>query len=137
MRRQLFGSILAAAIVLAAASTAQAQGNVTGALRGTVKDDSGAILPGATVEISSPALIGGVKALTSDERGEFRATGLASGLYTITVTLQGFQTVRREGIRVEVGQQFDVDFVLKVGAVKETVTVVGGSSLIDTSRSAM
>lgn len=137
MRRCLFASILAAAIVLAAASTAQAQGNATGALRGTVKDDSGAVMPGATVEISSPALIGGVKALTTDERGEFRATGLASGLYTITVTLQGFQTVRREGIRVEVGQQFDIDFVLKVGTVKETVTVVGESSLIDTSRSAM
>jgi len=110
---------------------------VTGALRGVVSDASGAVLPGVTVELSGPALIGGPKTAVTDERGQYRFPNLAPGLYVVTASLSGFQTARRQGIRVEVGSQFDIDFKLGVGGMSETVTVEGAASMVDTSRSAM
>jgi hypothetical protein len=115
-----------------------ASGQVTtGALRGEVTDESGAILPGVTVELSGPALVGGPKTTTTDDRGQYRFLGLAPGGYTLAATLQGFQAVRQEGIRVEVGAQFEVNFKLKVGGVAEAVTVTGRAPTIDSSRSAL
>jgi len=110
---------------------------LTGSLRGTITDATGAVLPGVTVELTGPALIGGPKVVTTDARGQYRFPGLAPGVYVISASLSGFQTVRREGIRVEVGSQFDVDIPLGVGKMEESVTVTGASPLVDTSRSAM
>lgn len=109
----------------------------TGALRGAVTDASGAVLPGVTVELTGPALIGGPKTAVTDEKGQYRFPNLAPGVYAVTVSLSGFQTMRREAIRVEVGSQFDVDFKLSVGALSETVNVEGTTPMVDTSRSAM
>ena len=110
---------------------------VTGALRGVVTDASGAVLPGVTVELAGPALIGGPKTAVTDEKGQYRFPNLAPGQYTVTASLAGFQTTRREAIRVEVGSQFDVDFKMTVGGLSETVNVEGATPMVDTSRSAM
>jgi outer membrane receptor protein involved in Fe transport len=110
---------------------------VTGTLRGTVTDTSGGVLPGVTIELTGKSLIGGPKSVVTDERGQFRFPSLSPGVYTVAASLQGFQTVRREEVRVEVGSQFEVDFQLKMAGVAEAITVVGAPPLIDTSRSAM
>lgn len=109
----------------------------TGALRGAVTDTSGAVLPGVNIELSGPALIGGPKAVVTDDKGQYRFPNLAPGAYSVTASLSGFQTVRRDGVRVEVGSQFDVDFKLGIGGVAETVVVEGAVPMVDTSRSAM
>ena len=136
MRRttQLFMLMLVGILLLPATGHAQAR---TGSLRGTVTDASGAVMPGVTVDLTGPALIGGPKTATTDERGQFRFPALEPGTYTLSASLQGFQTVRHENVRVEVGSQFEVDFQLKVAGVTQAVTVVGAPPLIDTSRSAM
>jgi hypothetical protein len=128
--------VLALGALLLGATLINAQ-IVTGSLRGTVTDDTGAVLPGVTLELTGPALIGGPKTAVTDARGTYRFPNLAPGTYVVTASLSGFTTMRREGIRVEVGSQFDVDFAMKVGGMTETVTVEGASPLIDTSRSAM
>jgi hypothetical protein len=128
--------LLVVGVFLLAPSVCRSQ-IITGALRGVVIDDTGAILPGVTVELSSPALIGGPKTATTDAKGAYRFPSLAPGVYSVSATLSGFQTMKREGIRVEVGSQFDVDFKMKVGGMSETVTVEGAVPLVDTSRSAM
>ena len=136
MRRFVVLSVLVIAglVLLPAIGHAQIR---TGALRGTVTDASGAVMPGVTIELTGAALIGGPKTAVTDERGQYRFPTLAPGTYSVAASLQGFQSVRREGIRVEVGSQFDVDFQLKITGVAEEVTVVGAPPLIDTSRSAM
>jgi hypothetical protein len=136
MRRGSRVLLLAAGVFILASAFSHAQ-IITGSLRGTVNDESGAVLPGATVELSGPALIGGPKTAVTDAKGTYRFTNLAPGTYVVTASLSGFQTLKREGIRVEVGSQFDVDFKMKIGGMTETVTVEGASPLIDTSRSAM
>src|SRR5687767_15942359 len=87
--------ILAAAVVLLP-SLAFAQGTLTG----TVRDQSGGILPGVTVEASSPVLIEKVRTGISDGAGQYRITGLNPGTYSLTFTLPGFNVVRREGIEL-------------------------------------
>jgi len=136
MRRASFAALMLVIGLVVTGGTARAQ-IITGALRGTVTDATGAVLPGTTVELSGPALIGGPKTATTDEKGQYRFPSLAPGVYAITASLSGFTTVRRERIRVEVGSQFDVDFTLTVGGVQEVVTVAGAVPLVDTSRSAM
>ena len=136
MRRttQLLMLLLVGFLLVPATTYPQA---FTGALRGTVTDASGAVMPGVTVELAGTSLIGGPKVVTTDERGQFRFPALSPGTYTVTASLSGFQTVRHENVRVEVGSQFDVDFQLKMAGVTEAVTVIGAPPLIDTSRSAM
>jgi hypothetical protein len=99
---------------------------------GTVKDESGAVLPGATVTLTSPALIGGPSTTTTNEGGFFRFPALSPGLYTLSVSLSGFTTHNEEGLRVVVGGTVEKNLVLKLAAVAETVTVTGESPVIDT-----
>jgi hypothetical protein len=136
MRRCSRVFLVAVGALILASATTHAQ-IITGSLRGTVADESGAVLPGATVELTGPALIGGPKTAVTDTKGAYRFINLSPGTYTVTASLSGFQTMKREGIRVEVGSQFDVDFKMKIGGMTETVTVEGASPLVDTSRSAM
>lgn len=109
----------------------------TGALRGDVADTSGAALPGVTIELMSPVLLGGVRTVVSDERGTYRFPGLAPGTYAVEASLPGFQSQRREGVRVEVGAQYDINFVLPVSTLEESVIVTGSAPTIDNTRSAM
>src|SRR5215204_3261033 len=90
--------VVVAALCLAAVRAADAQ--TLGTIAGSVKDVSGAVLPGVTVEASSPALIEKVRAVTTNGTGLYRIVNLPPGTYTVTFTLNGFGTVRREGVEV-------------------------------------
>jgi hypothetical protein len=129
-----FFLFLCIATLLAAPAAAQ---TTTGSLQGKVVDTSGAVLPGALVELTSQAQIGGAQSATSDRTGEFRFQRLSPGTYTMKVSLDGFKTIIRDGIRVEVGRTFEVDFRLDVGSINETVTVSAESPLVDASSTAV
>jgi outer membrane receptor protein involved in Fe transport len=132
--RPLIRAVLAASacalVFLVAAATASAQTS-TGGLRGFVKDDTGAVLVGVTVEAASPVRIGGAAVDVTDAQGLYRLENLPPGTYTLVYSLQGFSTVRHEGIRVEVGRTIQVDAILKVGAVEQSITVTGESPVVD------
>ena len=108
-------------------SAARAQASITG----VVKDTSGAVLPGVTVEASSPALIEKVRTSVTDESGRYRIVDLRPGTYTVNFTLTGFQSVRREGVELPGAFTATVDVDLKVGSIEETITVTGDSPIVD------
>ena len=101
-------------------------------LTGTVKDTSGAVLPGVTVEASSPVLIEKTRATTTDGSGQFRIVDLRPGQYVVTFSLPGFNTVKRDGIELSGAATSRVDADLRVGAVEETVRVTGEAPIVDT-----
>ena len=118
------------ALVLAAAAQSQ------GAIIGVVTDTSGAVLPGVTVIATGPALqVPQLEAVTN-ERGEYRLSPLPPGVFTLAFELSGFQTVKREGLRVALGFTATVDQALGLGTVQETVTVSGQSPLVDVTNPA-
>jgi outer membrane receptor protein involved in Fe transport len=104
----------------------------TGGIRGIIRDDSGAVLAGVTVEASSPSRLGAPAVDVSNEQGLYRFDNLSIGTYTVTFTLQGFTSLRREDVRVEVSRAIELPVVLAVGAVEQSVTVTGDSPVIDT-----
>src|SRR5262245_48445523 len=101
-------------------------------IAGVVRDSSGAVLPGVTVEASSPALIEKTRVVYTDGQGAYRVIALRPGTYRVTFTLPGFSTVAREGIVLTAQFTATVDASLQVGAVEETVTVSGQTPLVDT-----
>src|SRR5215211_1452573 len=103
--------LLLAAAVLLLPALAQAQGTLTG----TVRDDSGAVLPGVTVEASSPALIEKTRSVVTDDTGQYRIIDLVPGTYSLTVTLPGFSTVKRDNIQLSGTQTLTLPITLKVG----------------------
>src|SRR5262245_38829983 len=103
----------------------------TGSIAGVVKDESGAVLPGVTVEEASPALIEKVRTAVTDSQGNYKITELRSGTYTVTFTLAGFSVVKREGIELSVGFTAPANADLKVGSLEETITVTGASPVVD------
>src|SRR4029077_6278391 len=128
MRRFALRMLAAAALLwlMPGAGFAQTRG-----IRGEVKDASGAVLPGVTVEASSPALIEKVRAATTDGSGRFSITSLRPGTYTLTFTLPGFSTVKRDGIELTSDFTATVNADMKVGAVEETITVSAESPIVD------
>src|SRR4030081_3511264 len=92
-------------------------------LAGTVKDASGAVLPGVTVEAASPALIEKTRTALTDGSGQYRITDLRPGTYSITFVLPGFTTVKREGVELAGTQVVTIPAEMKVGGVAETITV--------------
>jgi hypothetical protein len=107
---------------------AHAQGSIAGA----VKDPSGAVLPGVTVEAASPALIEQSRTAVTDSSGNYRITDLPPGTYSVTFTLTGFKTVRREGIIIQGTFNAPVSPTLEVGTLEETITV-SGTPTVDVS----
>ena len=103
-----------------------------GSITGTVKDPSGAVLPGVTVEASSDVLIEKSRTVTTDSTGQYRIVDLRPGLYNVTFTLIGFSTFKREGIELTGSFTATVNAELKVGSIEESVTVTGESPIIDT-----
>jgi carboxypeptidase family protein len=101
-------------------------------IAGVVRDSTGALLPGVTVEAASPALIEKVRTAVSDGQGRYSLVELVSGTYSVTFALTGFKTVRREGILLTSGFTASVDVELQVGSLEETLTVTGDSPLVDT-----
>src|SRR4030095_8124606 len=118
---------LVLACLIAAQSTAWAQATIAGA----VKDSSGAVLPGVTVEAASPALIEKVRNTATDGAGRYRIEDLRPGTYSVTFTLPGFATVKREGVIVSGSAVIAIDADLRVGGVQETVTVTGATPVVD------
>jgi len=114
-------SILVPSIVYAQASIA-----------GVVKDASGAVLPGVTVEASSPALIEKSRTVVTDNSGQYRIVDLRPGTYTVTFTLTGFTVVKREGIELTGSFNAAVNADLRIGGLEETITVTGESPIVDT-----
>lgn len=109
------------------ASAQQASG-----IAGIVRDTSGAVLPGVTVEASSPALIEKVRSVVTDGEGRYNIVDLRIGTYTVTFALAGFNTLRREGIQLTAGFTAAINVEMQVGSLQETVTVTGASPLVDT-----
>lgn len=127
MRHFVFGMAVCGVWVLLTPSTASAQA----AIAGTVRDASGAALPGATVEAASPALIERGRSAVSDGAGQYRIVDLPPGTYSVTITMSGFKTVRREGIVLAGSFTAPVSAELELGALEETVTVTGASPVVD------
>lgn len=107
-----------------------AQASITG----VVRDASGAVLPGVTVEASSPALIEKVRSVVTDGTGQYRIIDLRPGTYVVTYTLSGFSIVRREGIELTGTFVATIDVDLRVGGLEETITVTGDSPIVDIQR---
>jgi hypothetical protein len=113
-----------------------ASAQVLGTVAGSVKDASGAVLPGVTVEVTSPALIERTRTATTDSTGLYRIINLPPGNYEVTFSLPGFNTIKREQVQVQAGFTVTIDTDMKVGAVQETVTVTGESPVIDVQSAA-
>src|SRR5688572_24366178 len=94
-------------------------------IAGVVRDPSGAVLPGVTVEAASPALIEKVRSVTTDGNGQYQVVDLRPGTYSVTFTLTGFSVVKRDGIELAGTFTANVNAELRVGALEETITVTG------------
>jgi Carboxypeptidase regulatory-like domain len=101
------------------------------AIAGVVKDTSGAVMPGVTVEVASPALIEQTRSAVTDTQGQYKILDLRPGTYTVTFTLPGFATVKRDGVELPANFTAPVNAELRVGALEETVTVSGASPVVD------
>jgi hypothetical protein len=113
-------------LYLACPSDAAAQ-----VIAGVVRDASGAVLPGVTVEASSPALIEKVRSTVTDGAGQYRLENLAPGVYSLSYALPGFTTVVREGVQLQSGVTVSINADLRVGGVQETITVTGETPVVD------
>jgi len=129
MRSRILGTptIVALAWLVLTPAVAQAQSVIAG----VVRDTSGAIMPGVTVEASSPALIEQVRAASTDEQGQYKIVDLRPGLYTVTFTLPGFTTVKREAIDLPSNFTAQINGELRVGDLTETLTVTGDAPIVD------
>ena len=96
------------------------------AIAGFVRDTTGAVLPGVTVEASSPALIEKIRTATTDANGLYRIIDLRPGLYTVTFTLPGFSVIRREGIELPANFTATINSELRVGALEEKRDAAAG-----------
>src|SRR5688500_16841865 len=121
------GFVLVVFVALFLPSVVHAQAAITG----VVKDASGGVLPGVTVEAASPALIEKVRSVVTDATGQYRIVDLRPGTYSVTFTLPGFSTVKREGIEITGTFGATVNGDLKVGALEETITVTGETPIVD------
>jgi hypothetical protein len=127
--RYVAKAMLAAAIVLLPVlSHAQS-------LAGTVRDASGAVLPGVTVEAASPVLIEKVRTAVTDSTGQYRIENLPPGTYSVTYTLPGFVTVKRDGVELSGAGVLTINSDMRVGGIQETITVTGESPVVDTQTS--
>ena len=124
--------LLAFACLFALPALAHAQS----AIAGTVKDTSGAVLPGVTVEAMSPVLIEKVRTVTTNEQGQFTIVDLRPGTYSVRFTLSGFNAFVREGLELPTDFTATINVELRVGILEETVTVTGESPVVDVSSTA-
>ncbi len=122
--------VVLVAALLGMPTWAQAQ-TAAGSIAGVVRDTTGAVLPGVTVEATSPALIEKVRTAVTDGEGRYQIAELRPGTYSVTFALEGFNSVRREGIELTTGFTAAINADLQVGSVAETITVSGQSPVVD------
>src|SRR6476660_9735757 len=132
IRKLVLAGVGALACVLWLPAAAHAQS----AIAGLVKDTSGAVLPGVTVEASSDVLIEKTRSVITDGEGAYRIVDLRPGTYTVTFTLPGFQTFKRDGLDLPANFTATINADMKVGALEESVTVSGASPVVDVSTNA-
>jgi hypothetical protein len=128
MNKHLRGMVLTG-LCLAVPSALRAQGQAS--IEGRVTDTSGAVLPGVTVEASSPALIEKVRSVVTDAAGEYKIEQLRPGVYQVSFTLTGFNVVKREGIELTGSFVATVNVELRIGAIEQIITVTGESPIVD------
>src|SRR5215831_2791678 len=122
---KVFLAIAATLVLLPAAALAQ-----EGQIAGTVRDKSEAVMPGVTIDVTSPALIGTRSAVT-DSNGQYRITNLPIGTYKVSFTLAGFKKEERDGVTLTSGFTAPVNAVMDVGQLSETVVVSGAAPVVD------
>jgi hypothetical protein len=127
--RRILGVVTACGVLAWSASAAAQQ--ATGIISGVARDTTGAVMPGVTIEAASPALIEKVRSTVTDDQGRYQIIDLRPGTYTVTFTLPGFSTFRREGLELTSGFTATVNAELRVGSLEETVTVTGEAPLVD------
>jgi hypothetical protein len=129
MRVSAKSLVMLALLLLLAPASASAQ--IGAQLTGTVRDSSGAVLPGVTVEASSPALIEKVRSVVTDGSGQYRIIDLPPGSYTLTASLPGFNTYKRDGLALSGTVALTIPIQMTVGALQETITVSGEAPVVD------
>ena len=127
MTNGCFRRLILSGALLLLPFTALAQNLATGTITGVARDNTGAVLPGVTVEAASPSLIEKVRTVVTDGQGVYRIIELRPGTYTVTFSLGGFSTFRREGVELTTGFTATVNAQLTVGGLEETITVTGAS----------
>jgi hypothetical protein len=135
MKRGFRLVVAVVAVCLLASTHAFAQGggaSSTGSINGKVSDSSGAVLPGVTVNATSPNMMG-VQSVVTNTEGMYRFPAVPPGTYTVSFELPGFSTLKREGIDIRLGFTAQINVELAVASLQETVTVTGESPVIDTS----
>jgi outer membrane receptor protein involved in Fe transport len=131
MGKRLLLPLLLIVLVILPCALAQ---ETTAGLQGTVKDSSGAVVPAATVEVSGPALIG-TRTVQTDSSGNYRFSALPPGVYSLAVSATGFRTTKETGIDLSAGRLPNIDVVLQVGAVAETIEVTSQAPAVDVTQS--
>jgi hypothetical protein len=126
--QRLVGVLTGILLAILVPSVVYAQASIAGGVR----DTSGAVLPGVTVEAASPALIEKVRSVVTDGSGQYRIVDLRPGTYSVTFTLTGFSVVKREGIELTGSFNATINADLRVGGLEETITVTGESPIVDT-----
>jgi hypothetical protein len=132
MARKVSTTLFAMTAVLLLSTAAYAQSAIVGA----VKDTSGAAMPGVTVEAASDVLIEKVKSAITDGDGNYRIADLRPGIYTVTFTLTGFKTFRRDNLQLPAEFTATLNAELGVGTLEETITVTGASPVVDVTSAA-
>jgi hypothetical protein len=135
LRMAVSASVIRVGMTALLLGSSDARAQVTASIAGSVKDATGAVLPGVTVEAASPALIEKVRTGVTDSSGEYKIVDLRPGTYTVTFALTGFSTVKREGLELSSGFTATVNGELRVGSLEETITVTGASPIVDTQNS--
>ena len=130
MKNKIVPLLIVASVLFIFSGVAMAQ---EGTLKGHVKDEQGLPLPGVTITISSPAMMG-TRTITTDDRGLYRFLRLAPGRYNLEANLEGFTPYRKDNIEVRVDRTTSENFLLRIGALAETITVLAEQPLVDVEK---
>lgn len=122
---------LRSALLVLVATLIPASAYAQASIAGSIRDASGAALPGVTVDVTSPALIEKTRTAVADDRGVFRIVNLPPGRYTVTFSLEGFRQLQRDGVELTGAFTAQIDAELSVGGLSETLTVTGETPIVD------
>ena len=131
-KKRICGALMMCVLVTLLPSRVAAQAQSSATVAGVVRDTTGGNLPGVTVAASSPVLIEKVRIGVTDDRGQYQIVNLVPGVYTITFTLPGFASLKRDSVALQAGFTANVAVEMSVGSVEESITVTGESPLVDT-----